>query len=124
MTKYFYSDPLAAAWMARQFGMKFHPGTEPIKSIQRLPYGPSRFNIHPDSLHLLEPQHGDIISPSSSMMGIYIIGQNAMCDRNMNAVPHTGYMDMETVKSIQSGWGKNTILQRNNIPFMWPESEE
>jgi hypothetical protein len=80
MTRYFYTDPLAAAWMAKHFGMRFYceSGTlimsavleaDRIKvfipntlddnkgSLEIEP--PSPLNIDPGSLHLLEPLDGD-----------------------------------------------------------------
>lgn len=98
--RYFYSDPLAAAWMAKYFGMFYIDDYAFIKySVGQAiaeddGYVAEKIYIHCDSLHLLEPQVDD--------MGI---------DEN----------------SYEKGREYNVpakIIFRNNIPFMWPESEE
>lgn len=128
--RYFYKDPLAAAWMMKHFGVTYYvPDVHGFASVTeiedlQLQALDKKFYIHPDSLHLLEPQVGDAIEPSSSVMGIYKIGNAIMVDRTINAIPHIAYMDLKTVMSIEKKWGKNKIIQRNGIPFMWPESEE
>src|SRR4051794_7466770 len=61
--RYFYTDPLAAAWMARHFGMRYQALPSHITSYDfiegSLDGGDGPYIIHPDSLHLLEPQIGD-----------------------------------------------------------------
>ena len=70
--RYFYTDPLAAAWMAKHFGMEFDwfsdQGNGPVaqtpESIAHdilYPGTGGRYYIHPDSLHLLEPQARDTV---------------------------------------------------------------
>lgn len=107
--RYFYTDPLAAAWMAKHFGMRFERGiifhqekldtewgTKPgewyclgeqewldendIDSDH--PIWPNKIYIHADGIHILDSSRENI--------DIYLLGE---------------------------------IIQRNGIPFMWPESE-
>jgi hypothetical protein len=66
MTRHFYTDPLAAAWMAKHFGIEFRYWRWNDLSFQFTPVNAraveldsSKLYIHPDSLHLLEPQVGD-----------------------------------------------------------------
>jgi hypothetical protein len=78
--RYFYRDPLAAAWMAKHFGMKFTDAEgerifarmgRNLYRKERRPAETGRFYevavfvdkvyIHPDSLPLLEPQENDVI---------------------------------------------------------------
>jgi hypothetical protein len=60
-TRYFYTDPLAAAWMAKHFGMRFRNMNNGAEiTIQHIIQHATTGNvcnicIHPDSLHLLEP---------------------------------------------------------------------
>ena len=105
MKRYYYTDPLAAAWMAKHYGMMFGirhyekiiwdceaQGMSgdwlPIKDWERIAADAADGNaqpayyIHPDSLHLLEPRVCDF-----TMLG----GQ---------------------------------VFQRNGTVFHWPESEE
>lgn len=65
MKRAFYTDPLAAAWMAKHFGMKFVAAKEvqQIHIICENPYvienSHSPYFFHLDSLALLEPRYGD-----------------------------------------------------------------
>ena len=69
MIRYFYTDPLAAAWMEKHFSMTFVD--LPFGLIERGPFlgksfefvsfpTASKLCIHSDSLHLLEPRVGDL----------------------------------------------------------------
>src|SRR4051794_27664391 len=66
--RYFYTDPLAAAWMAKHFGMIFLAGEYECRHNSDLscydswpePDDPDKFYIYPESLPLLEPQVGDV----------------------------------------------------------------
>jgi hypothetical protein len=66
----FYTDPLAAAWMAKHFGMRLlYPNDNDVlkgelyygllKDAEGEPDVFSRLYVHSDSLRLLEPQVGD-----------------------------------------------------------------
>lgn len=76
--RYYYEDPLAATWMAKHFGMKFEGYDEieidmgEILSAALKPHDvrinyivPSIFIIRLDSLHLLEPQEGDLVDDNT-----------------------------------------------------------
>jgi hypothetical protein len=117
MTRFFYTDPLAAAWMAKHFGMKFIDEGNGNKTYGReldsfffegqtgatiACDGP--FVIHPDSLHLLSVQLGDIVSMSKAM------------DRY-------ALVDVGELRDAFNEAGEYKIIQRNGIHFMWPESE-
>ena len=121
--RYFYTDPLAAAWMAKHFGMRFRPD---CYSDRALPEGEDitrfahprfggRFYVHPDSLPLLQPQLGDLISH---------LGVRAW---RIDRVEETTYthvafgverLDRFTFKSDCP-----QIIQRKRLAFHWPESE-
>ena len=126
MTRWFYNDPLAAAWMAKHFGMNLYCRNDDAEMAEyelpeaqrEYPFGHAmiddgctaetwgaviseslgrRAYVHPDSLHLLEPVHGDVLMQNgSAFVWSKFGGQN-----------------------VQSA----TIIQRNEIPFMWPEVE-
>jgi hypothetical protein len=123
MTKrFFYTDPLAAAWMAKHFGMKLvclhrneddgvdadHVGTpypfehaildaemweDAIRGTCRNIY------VHPDSLPLLEPQIGDLITGRNRKVFMFHEGATTPTE---NA----------------------RVAERNGIPFHSPESED
>ena len=98
--KYFYTDPLAAAWMAKHFGMEFQYQSDGIlvnfpsewlhEAIASKTFNDKAY-IHPSSLHLLNFQKGDI--------------------------------EIDIPIGIQ-GAVRREIIQRNGIAFMWPQVEE
>lgn len=120
MSRWYYTDPLAAAWMAKHFD--FYIGWyeeerwckhSSVEDIVAHPMS-AKLYIHPDSLPLLEPKCYDIIEA---------IGMGAGCP------PNYYYMTYENFHS----WNilnPNTphtlykIIQRNGLPFMWPEQEK
>jgi hypothetical protein len=115
MTRLYYSDPLAAAYMAKHFGMRFEFGERYVSERWSSELGADeqaiiescltttdaydpkhvdKYYIHPDSLHLLE------VNPKSDLTLAGIA--NAM-----DAMPPVA----------------NRIIQRNGLAFMWPEQE-
>ena len=113
--RYFYTDPLAAAWMAKHFGMEFQfkssdggffPLTEdaiidalrPFKTLKDKAY------INPNSLHLLEPQADDVMMQGNLPY--------CVIDSSVNSASHEWVRD-----------GLARIIQRNGIAFMWPERD-
>lgn len=103
MRRYYYDDPLAAGWQCVRHGMKFENDNPSIGldwlSGKVLYYG-ERYYIHPDSLHLLEPQKDDGIEfESDTEQYLYFWGAGH------------GLNELEK------------IIQRNGIPFHWPKSE-
>lgn len=107
--RYFYNDPLVAAYMAKHFGMKFYTYpdgsdlSEPItweNEFSRFHYheGEVNWRVHPDSLQLLERRMSDIcqgLNNSSVFCVAALLGDNA-----------------------------GQIIQRDGKRFFWPESEE
>jgi hypothetical protein len=118
--RYFYTDPLAAAWMAKHFGMEFSfrneinpngkvglPAIESHISHGHLQLEGGRFYIHPDSLHLLGPRDGDI-----NIKGLVYM--------------HCSYHDKMLWVDLYCGnycEERGQTIRRNGTPFMWPESE-
>ncbi len=124
MTKYFYTDPLAAAWMAKHHRMtmtaQLPSHTAHYLATQKLgnelhliqDYLVSEANgpwhIHPDSLHLLKPQSGDLVyaCPEDS-------GEGTFWRYELWGGDHVACSDY---------WSIDKIIQRNGVAFMWPES--
>jgi hypothetical protein len=112
MTRYFYSDPLAAAWMAKHHGMLFCNGDFTLKLTAILDdnFHPIKFVVHSDSLPLLEPRVGDLIYITESKIGTL-------------ARLHDG-----NLKLFTGDWmikpDRVYIIRRDGKPFFWPESEE
>lgn len=108
MTKrYFYTDPLAAAWMAKHHGMRFQHNPDGNEcDIQALfAAGVFRFQkmmlyIHPDSLAILEPKPLDLAWNEEKRL-FFFFGSLPQGEVN-------GYK----------------IILRNGKHFLWPEVEE
>lgn len=119
--QYFYRDPLAAAWMAKHFGMRFvayFPATDRTKEVllpaieTHIHTGhlqiDGRFAIHPDSLPLLGPKVGDVLYTRINSGAVSI--EEIMSDERQSVA---GYL-------ISRG---GRIIQRDDLPFIWPECE-
>lgn len=114
--RYYYQCPIKATYMAKEFGMRFddsfyvmcdyiiHEG-ENLGALIKI-NAPPKIYIHPDSLHLLKPQEGDLIEDP--------------CEPNhFIFISHDESWPLH--KEFESGWFK--IIQRNGKAFMWPEVE-
>lgn len=102
---YFYTDPLAAAWMAKHFGMQFDScpsNSHFTPEGAPLSFYPSQYIVHPDSLHLLEPQPDDIVLVNDGE------GANHL----------TWWRDGMDAKAVVA------ILQRDGVPFIRSERGE
>ncbi len=118
--KYFYTDPLAAAWMAKHFRMKFLSDTTKDETPDDASdyeadtayeadcgWGKAKerkYYIHPESLHLLEPKDDDM-------------------DDNGRDLTINEYGIFSSYKGWAHGRFDGKIIQRNGIAFMWPECE-
>lgn len=123
--KKFYDDPLAAAIMARDFGVeilveneKYQPdnGESPVKFTRGwrdiLDYWIGG-EINPDSYHILEPKDGDLISiegPDAEYVYEKDGKMYVMCYENM----HSQEYHVST---------SNNVIQRDGKPFFTPSEE-
>jgi hypothetical protein len=141
--RYFYTDPLAAAWMAKYFGIKImlnDPDRGPeLKAEEIAAYitaeaegdtsdRDTRYYIHTDSLHLLEPRIGDLYYNScngsyhevtekgSNPPGGRVVVENWECKEDD--------IDLSTA-TMWWNYGKthDRIIQRKDKPFFWPERQ-
>jgi hypothetical protein len=118
--KYYYTDPLAAAWMAKQHGMRFENidlpddlkrNEAPVSSLDDAGYGDGKIYIHPDSAHLLEPQVGDLWAG---------MGKDAhYCVWYITDVEAAERLKLNTDNLLS----RMIPYSRNGIAFMWPEVE-
>ena len=112
----YYTDPLAAAWMAKHFRMNFHTGGGDFCKFQLHATGQGyreqhfglnadRWYIHPDSRHLLEPAVLDLCL-------IQVEGE---------AEEDTCFLwDLDLVaRGIHR---VKRIIERDGVAFMWPQS--
>lgn len=126
--RYFYTDPLAAAWMAKHFRMRFQETYNNHATYVEVPPAAIRAQsshtsvqpvyIHPDSLHLLEPQVGDLVLARNDFAQYLAFVQEdglAKCNHIMPQVMLS--------QSEDCPFRVTSIIQRNGIAFHWPERE-
>ena len=127
MTRYSYSDPLAAAWMERHFGMRLVDE----EGIERMAWTLAHATqcllfAHPDSLALLEPQVGDLVTNTHEPRN----AEHRPCSGKV-----VGFINRRTSAYVDVGERHNgkrefcedadalRVLQRAGKPFHWPERE-
>lgn len=131
MKRFYYDDALAAAFMAKHFGMKFANsiGQELRPSIEDngKPFYGHHFNtgklstiesdiayIHADSLYLLEPMVGDLGSLKDFVYGaVCVLDLDRYRGRLMWLWGDDQYEELTDGK----------IILRNNMPFHSPKEE-
>lgn len=120
--RYYYTDALAAAWMAKHFGMFFDNDCAVValslKDAVLDEIATYKAYIHPDSLYLLKPQQWDLVEHDGISYGLvtdYDDDEEAAIqyDTDENGVTRAGLAAIDDL----------VIIQRNGIAFMWPESE-
>lgn len=112
MPKYYYTDPLKAAWMSREFLVYFYQ--PPLGRISQMrdyiPYeGP--FYVHQDSEHVIQYNTDDIIINDGEYMVV-------MDDGLATYVNLTEYYDHIPLLSISHDY---EIILRNGKHFFMPE---
>lgn len=131
--RYFYTDPLKAVWMSREFNIKFQELVSymvderfedrfiDLYSDKLLDnnFYPSmgRFYVHLDSEHLLEVQIGDIILTKDENYQF----PNWVAEIDKGKL-YTKHYDCN--KQWIGGIHCKKIIQRNGKAFFTPESEE
>lgn len=122
-TNLFYTDPLAAAWMAKHFGMEFRFWRWNDLSFQFLPTGRnknpdhSRLYIQPESLPLLKPKEWDI---GQRLQGVPVV---VCTPENYEEFRKHGLSRNYVAfgDSLLDDYFR--IRQRNGLAFHWPERE-
>lgn len=138
MTKYYYSCPLSAAYMAKNFGMRFLLEGEEFDEwgaeIRDLwpDFGEDtaiKYHIHPDSLHLLEPRPGDLVICDDKYRHIWAAtgvpldwGSLKNLRGNDQYLEIPRFLEDRELKRIRKD-GITKIIQRQKMPFHWPEKE-
>lgn len=118
MSKLYYTDPLAAAYMAREFGVKLQAHYNVTQNLgDALTYDEivlmldfERFYIHPDSYHIFEPRAGDVmITEIPGTSSVEVVSSDI---RAREFIDHL----------VEKRGAK--IIQRQGKPFFWPERED
>jgi len=115
--KYYYDCPIEAAYMSKYHGIYqqeplaigFNAGEYVITRSPHLGLSSdTKYYIHPDSLHLLEPHIGDVCRTNKKL--------------------DTGFDDVILIEdkselNVYNDVDGFRIIQRNGLSFMWPEHE-
>lgn len=112
MSRHFYTDPLAAAWMAKHFGMRFCSSPDGVFMDVDMPVSlidaGHRGYIHPDSLQVLRPiptGEDGTWNDVCNVVGTRFFGTYDMC---------LGYGGSPS---------RIRVVERNGKAFHWPECE-
>ncbi len=115
MTKYYYDDPLAAAYMAREFSVVYHYSHRTYNwsdiNWLLLIENQEEFIIHPDSLHIFDPKEGDLVNFITKIGYVDHCGQIAQNEWNEVVCYNIKTDDYK-------------IIQRDGKSFFWPKIEE
>lgn len=114
--RYYYTDPLAAAWMAKHFSMTFERSdgdllldfddmADDLALHIASDHWDGIYFIHADSLHLLEPRAKDVVMQKD--------------EDGYDAYNMLDEWDIE--QKFADGC---QIIGRDGKPFFWPECEE
>lgn len=116
MSKLYYTNPIVAAYMAEEFGVRFINRENQelsIGEIQRDCHPKMSENdiyyIHPDSLDIFEPKEGDLISINDGISAALIT--------------HKEFI-LALIANNDRFEAPLQIIRRNNKPFFVPEIEE
>lgn len=133
----FYTDPLKAAWMERDYGVKLTTkGDLPLVNVgigmaseshMGFIYHQPPYYVHPDSEHIFQPQVGDIVVFSADDGSLCVDAVEQVYFDGDESYPYTG--DSGTVIQLCAShpdWlhaRKARIIQRNGKAFFMPENE-
>lgn len=138
--RYYYDCAIKAAYMAKYHGMKFKSsrgqnlyfdgGADFRAEFDGGIYVGCKYRIHPDSVALLQPMVGDLLLMEDNYFGAgrpcIVVKRIRQTDVNGNVGPFYDYDDPESIEEDGEDWiigGHDafTIIQRNGLPFFWPE---
>jgi hypothetical protein len=146
MTRFFYTDPLAAAWMAKHFGMKLLAETDydglvnagarfidcddTFRELWQHDFSYlGKLYVHPDSLNVLTPKSGDCgWFHTLGLARIIRVTEQAIFT-DVDGDPQKGqtpdslfriFMRLMPCEPYQTARGE---VNRRFLEFHWPESE-
>lgn len=140
MTRYYYDCPIKAAYMAKYFGMRYLSSFHEYADEGQMSYengdfyevlsdgGKRKYHIHPESLPLLEPKLYDDydMGGGGGIVHIVTAEEYLTVERDLPSMSHQ-YTTIEMLcgdnisECLSHGWFP---IRRNNMAFIWPESEE
>jgi len=138
VTRYFYTDPLAAAWMAAHHSVSFEGGNRtPLYydgGVFRRHkdcgiYAGSRYYVASNALRVsvFEPRVHDLITFVTDNGALAVDAVEQVYDSGDESYPYTG--NGETVIHLCATYpdwihaSRARIIQRDGKSFMWPECE-
>ena len=144
MGKLYYTDPLQAAYMAKEFGVDFvikwwgeeiiAKHSDAIKQPKQfvanmiMKHKTGKFCIHPDSYHIFDPQVGDLVVKAGNIRLLDKIGTIGHITKDKQVYLEADYHDdggaHEGSLVHITASSKVKIIQRNNKPFFWPMEDK
>ena len=149
MKKLHYKDPLAAAYMAREFGVSYTKSVDAKWKNRRTGHGESgdfyeihfgyfekldKIYIHPDSYYVFEPKAGDLVCAANYFCeehsGCVRIKEVREMDRNGNKGPFLYFLTQISADEeffvdwfVPEDFHRLKVIERDGKTFFWPESE-
>jgi len=129
MTRRYYTDPFAAGWMSKHFGLEvtrthchredgaFGESTRPVplwilaRDIENQVSERVKYYVHPESENLLKPEVGDIIGHHDNDVFHQVV---SLGDKGQPYINPDGSW-------TETYWDR--IILREGKPFFWPEDE-
>lgn len=112
--KLYYADPLAADYMAREFGVDYNTTRGILgddNNYNTVISYHAKYYVRPDSYHIFEPKEDDLVDCTRW--------------RNCPEQARQGWAELDEddvlrdIEDLQI----HKIIQRDNKPFFWPNSE-
>ncbi len=142
--RYYYEDALQAAWMHKEYGIKFYDYDEQKcvgislsykeSAIQSfVEYGAysaheNKFYVNPICFEMLKPQVGDLIIQRGRIRQFDKIGTVTLISKDDVCACYADYMDDARAhegSAVMMIFSKKAeILQRNGKQFFTPERED
>lgn len=70
--RYYYNDRIKAAYMAREFGVKFINDLDDDGFVEDHGFGKDKYYIHPDCYEIFKPQVGDLLRMDNTPRTTYV----------------------------------------------------
>lgn len=118
--KYYYTDPIKAAWMIKNHQIKLvheelnmdgiiHFGFNEGDGYNHYGAKDGKFYIHPDCYEMLKPQVGDLIERPAN---------------KTQEVSYSKLTQQNRIDALLNSDAQYQIIQRNGMAFFMPECEE
>lgn len=120
MKHYYYTDPLAAAWMTKHFEMRFC-SEEGYDLLPEDFYRYEKLYINHGDLLILNPKEGDVIYFTAELVEDIA---EACGEKYKTELTIASDTDIMLFNKGEESYRLERIVERNGLTFMWPKSED